>query len=46
MACSASTNVHAYALHEHPQSFAYNGEVQVGVVLPPDGVQYYQVPAE
>lgn len=37
---------HAYALHEHPQSFAYNGEVQVGVVLPPDGVQYYQVPAE
>jgi hypothetical protein len=37
---------HAYVLHEHPQSFAYGGEVQVGAVLPPDGVQYYRVPAE
>ncbi|THD43522.1 MAG: DUF1236 domain-containing protein [Bradyrhizobium sp.] len=37
---------HEYILREHPQSFAYDGSVQVGVVLPPDAVEYYDVPPE
>lgn len=37
---------HEYVLREHPRSFEYPGEVQVGVVLPPDGVEYYEAPAE
>jgi hypothetical protein len=37
---------HEYVLREHPQSFEYSGPVQVGVMLPPTGVQYYAVPAE
>ncbi|MDR3374613.1 MAG: DUF1236 domain-containing protein [Ancalomicrobiaceae bacterium] len=35
-----------YAIHEHHRSYAYDHEVVVGVVLPGDGITYYDVPAE
>ena len=35
-----------YVVHEHPQSYRYDGDVQVGVVLPRDRVSYYEVPHE
>ena len=35
-----------YVVHQHPQSFRYEGDVHVGVVLPRDRVTYYEVPHE
>lgn len=35
-----------YVVHEHPQSYRYEGDVAVGVVLPRDRVSYYEVPRE
>ncbi|MEN3234128.1 MULTISPECIES: DUF1236 domain-containing protein [Methylobacterium] len=35
-----------YAAGEHRPSFRLAGPVQVGTVLPPDGVVYYDVPPE
>lgn len=37
---------HEYVVHEHPQSYRYEGDVRVGVVLPRDRVSYYEVPRE
>ena len=37
---------HKYVVHEHPQSYRYDGDVRVGVVLPRDRVSYYEVPRE
>jgi hypothetical protein len=37
---------HEYALHEHHDSQAYDHRVDVGAVLPDDGVTYYAVPPE
>ena len=35
-----------YAIHEHHDSYAYDRQVGVGVVLPDEGVTYYEVPQE
>ena len=35
-----------YVIEQHPASFRYDEPVAVGVVLPTDGIQYYEVPAE
>jgi hypothetical protein len=35
-----------YVEHRHPRSFYYEGDVEVGVVLPRDRVTYYEVPRE
>jgi hypothetical protein len=35
-----------YATHEHHDSYAYDREVGVGVILPGEGVTYYEVPQE
>jgi hypothetical protein len=35
-----------YVVREHHPSYRYREEVRVGVVLPEDGVTYYEVPAE
>jgi hypothetical protein len=35
-----------YVIEQHPQTFRYQDQVAVGVVLPPDGAQYYEVPPE
>ena len=37
---------HEYVVHEHHRSFAYDHDVVVGTVLPGDGIDYYDVPAE
>lgn len=37
---------HEYVVREHRPSYRYTDDVRVGVVLPPDGVQYYDVPPE
>jgi len=37
---------HEYVRHEHPSSYRYDEQVVVGAVLPPDGVEYYDVPPE
>jgi uncharacterized protein DUF1236 len=37
---------HEYVLREHPMSYRYDEQVQVGVVLPPEGVEYYDVPPD
>ena len=37
---------HEYAIHEHHDSYAYEHQVDVGAVLPDDGVTYYAVPPE
>jgi hypothetical protein len=37
---------HEYVVHEHPQSFRYDNDVRVGVVLPREHITYYDVPAE
>jgi hypothetical protein len=37
---------HEYVVHEHPASYRYAEPVEVGAVLPPDGVSYYDVPSE
>ena len=36
----------AYAAHEHRDSYAYDRQVDVGAVLPGEGVTYYEVPQE
>jgi hypothetical protein len=35
-----------YVVERHLPSYSYQGPVRVGTVLPPDGVTYYDVPAE
>ena len=35
-----------YVLEHHRPSFRYDDRVGVGVVLPADGIEYYDVPAE
>ncbi|MDQ0390658.1 DUF1236 domain-containing protein [Labrys monachus] len=35
-----------YVVTEHRPSFRYDEDVEVGTVLPPDGVEYYEVPPE
>jgi len=35
-----------YVIEQNPASFRYDEPVAVGVVLPSDGAQYYEVPAE
>ena len=35
-----------YVIHEHLPSYRYPADVRVGVVLPPSGVEYYDIPAE
>jgi len=35
-----------YATHEHHPSYAYDRQVDVGAVLPGEGVTYYDVPPE
>jgi hypothetical protein len=37
---------HEYVVHQHPRSYAYDGPVAVGTVLPGEGVTYYEVPRE
>jgi uncharacterized protein YcfJ len=37
---------HEYVVHERPTSYRYEGDVNVGVVLPRDRVTYYEVPRE
>jgi hypothetical protein len=37
---------HEYAIHEHHDSYAYDHRVDVGVILPDNGVTYYAVPPE
>jgi hypothetical protein len=37
---------HHYVVERHIPSYAYSGPVRVGVVLPEDGVTYYDVPPE
>jgi len=37
---------HEYVLREHIPSYRYDEDVRVGLVLPPDGVQYYEIPPE
>jgi hypothetical protein len=35
-----------YVIKQHPRSFTYDEPVTVGAVLPPDGIEYYEVPAQ
>lgn len=35
-----------YVVRQHVPSYRWNGDVSVGVVLPADGVTYYDVPEE
>jgi hypothetical protein len=37
---------HEYVVHEHRPSYRYSEDVRAGAILPPDGVQYYEVPPE
>jgi len=37
---------HEYVVREHRPSYRYSDDVRVGVILPSDGVQYYDVPPE
>lgn len=37
---------HQYVIEQHRPSFRYQEPVAVGTVLPGEGVQYYDVPAE
>jgi hypothetical protein len=37
---------HEYVVREHRPSYRYDEDLRVGVVLPPDGVRYYEVPPE
>lgn len=37
---------HDYVIQEHRPSIEYRDDVAVGVVLPEEGVQYYDVPPE
>jgi Protein of unknown function (DUF1236) len=42
----ARPRFHEYVVREHRRSYHYDGDVRIGAVLPPDGVEYYEVPAE
>jgi hypothetical protein len=35
-----------YVVRERHPSYTYRGDVRTGVILPEDGVEYYEVPAE
>jgi Protein of unknown function (DUF1236) len=35
-----------YVVREHVPSYRYSERVHVGAVLPPEGIRYYEVPAE
>ena len=37
---------HEHVAHEHRPSFRYRDDVRVGAVLPPDGIEYWDVPPE
>jgi hypothetical protein len=37
---------HEYVVREHRPSYRYEDDVRVGAVLPSNGVQYYEAPAE
>ncbi len=37
---------HEYVVHSHRSSYRYAEPVEVGTVLPVEGVQYYDVPSE
>jgi hypothetical protein len=37
---------HEYVVREHRPSYRFSEDVRIGVVLPPSGVEYYEVPAE
>lgn len=37
---------HEYVVRQDPRSFYYDGDVEVGVVLPDTAVTYYEVPDE
>ena len=37
---------HEYVVREHRPSYHYDDDVRIGVVLPANGVQYYDVPPE
>lgn len=37
---------HSYVVNQHRVSYQYRDELAVGVILPNDGVTYYEVPAE
>jgi hypothetical protein len=37
---------HEYVAREHRPSHRYSNDVRIGVILPSDGVQYYDVPPE
>jgi hypothetical protein len=37
---------HEYVVQEHRRSYKYDHDVEVGTVLPRDGIEYYDVPAE
>src|SRR5580658_9699283 len=37
---------HEYVVQEQHSSYRYSGELRIGVVLPREGVRYYDVPAE
>ncbi len=37
---------HEYVVQEHRRSYKYDRDVVVGAVLPGDGIEYYDVPAE
>jgi Protein of unknown function (DUF1236) len=37
---------HEYVVRQQHPSYYYDGDVRVGVVLPPAEIQYYEVPAE
>jgi hypothetical protein len=37
---------HEYVIHEHVPSYRFPSDVRVGVVLPSEAIQYYEVPAE
>jgi hypothetical protein len=35
-----------YVISQHRPSYQYQENIQVGIMLPPDGVEYYDVPSE
>jgi hypothetical protein len=41
-----STRFRTYVVEQHTPSYAYTGDVVVGVVLPDSGVTYYDVPPD
>ncbi len=41
-----SPRFHDYVIREHRSSYRYSEDPQVGMILPPSGVIFYQVPRE